>query len=489
MHASTFRQIIASFIISLSALMSGSFFGWPSPVAQILRSERKPMNVTTYEESWMVTCIEIGNLLTPLPTGYLMDAVGRRASLIVSVPIAITGWALIRCTKTVWGLYVARILHGCAMAVAYTVVPIYVGEIADDDKRGSLSLFFQGMISSGVLLVYVVGWMVSYDWLAVIMSAIPMLSVILLTIIPESPHYLMMKGEKDRAFKSLKWLRSTDNEAEIETELKSMTNLSSLNSTPDTLLKSSGRVLAVVLVMSTCQIFTGVGALESYASSAFKMNGNRNAIALGLVALSSDLMSAIIIGRFGRRPLLLISCVGCCISHSIAAYGMFSGEQNLMVLGALAGVMFFANAGIMPLVAAIVCEYFPTEHRAQANGITQFVMTTASLISLKIYQPINEAYGVYSNYVLFAAVGAFTTVFVYLVIPETKGLSFKEVEMELRKSGLKSKVVQDSKVGQENKAFEGTNGGGEDRKVSEVGKDVSGDGDWNCCCVTIKHGP
>lgn len=153
-------------------MMSGTFFGWPSPVTLIFRSERRPMNVTLEQESWMVTCIEIGNLLLPLPTGYLMDAVGRRFSLMVAVPLALTGWALIRGTKAVWGLYVARILHGCAMAVAYTVAPVYLGEIAGNNIRGSLSLFFQGMNSSGVLLVYVVGWMVSYDMLAVAMSAV-----------------------------------------------------------------------------------------------------------------------------------------------------------------------------------------------------------------------------------------------------------------------------------------------------------------------------
>lgn len=325
--------------------------------------------------------------------------------------------------------------------------------------------------------------------------------ITLLTFIPESPHYLIMKGDKDRAIRSLEWLRSTDNKAELEEELRSIVTSSSpatisTDGTPDTLFKTSGRALVLVLVMGTCQIFSGIGALEAYASSAFEMDGNGSAIALGLVALSSDLISAVIIDRFGRRPLLLVSCVGCGISHAAAAYGLFLGQQKLTVLGALAGAMFFANAGIMPLVTTIVCEYFPTNHRAQANGIVQFAMTTASLVSLKIYQPITNTYGVHANYVLFSAVAVFSAVFVYWFIPETKGKTFKEIEMLFRDKKYNSKGGPNSKCsngGQDNKGFEnGKNGhdAGKDSKSIEANKGVEdnmgGGGDWSCCCVTIK---
>lgn len=152
--------------------MTGTFFGWPSPVAHIMRSQDKPLNMTSAEESWMVTCIEIGNLILPVPAGYLMDAIGRRACLMASVPPALIGWTLIRYTRDVWCLYAARILHGCAMAITYTVTPVYLGEIAGVNIRGSLGLFFQGMNSSGVLFVYIVGWTTSYDTLAVAMGVV-----------------------------------------------------------------------------------------------------------------------------------------------------------------------------------------------------------------------------------------------------------------------------------------------------------------------------
>lgn len=153
--------------------MSGTFFGWPSPVRPIMQSDAAPVAVTSDQLSWVITSIEIGNLLSPIPAGYLMDAVGRRTCLMASAPLALAGWALMLFQPpSVWCLYAARVLHGCAMGIAYTVVPVYLGEMAGADIRGSLGLFHQGMNSSGILFVYACGWLTSYYTLAAIMSAV-----------------------------------------------------------------------------------------------------------------------------------------------------------------------------------------------------------------------------------------------------------------------------------------------------------------------------
>lgn len=278
----------------------------------------------------------------------------------------------------------------------------------------------------------------------------PILSITLLAVIPESPHYLAMKGDRGRAHESLSWLRPSDGAVEIEEELRSMVTPAAA-ATPSSggyavgLFKTSGRALAIVLVMGTCQIFSGISALEAYASTAFEraddsesamMTADACAVTLGLMALASDLLSALIIDRCGRRPLLLASCVCCSVSHAAATYGLYRGRHHEpLVLAALAGAVVSANAGLMPLVTTIVCEYFPTGNRAQANGVTQLVMTAASLVSLKIYQPVADAYGVHVNFALFAGVAAFSTAFVYRFIPETKGKTLGEIEMLFSREG------------------------------------------------------
>lgn len=257
----------------------------------------------------------------------------------------------------------------------------------------------------------------------------------LLFVVPESPHYLVMTGDEKTAAESLKWLRPSDTEAQLQDEMRSMATSSSLRTDVRELFTTSGRPLTIVLVIGTCQILSGIIVLEAYASTAFENDGPRTvltadacAVVMGLTALVGDLLSAAVVDRYGRRPLLLASCAGCGLGLATAAYGLYRGHHGPLVLVALAGTMFFANAGLMPLVTTIVCEYFPTHNRALANGITQFVMTAASLMSLKLYQPIIDTFGVHANFVLFAAVATFATAFVYMFVPETKGKTFKEIE-------------------------------------------------------------
>lgn len=110
-----------------------------------------------------------------------------------------------------WYLYVARFLHGSAMAISLIVSPSYVGEMASISIRGSLALVVELTYASGLLLAYVVGWIYSYETLAIVGAVIPVITGVLMIFIPESPYFLMMVGKPEEAARSLRKLRSYDN--------------------------------------------------------------------------------------------------------------------------------------------------------------------------------------------------------------------------------------------------------------------------------------
>lgn len=118
-----------------------------------------------------------------------------------------------------WYLYVARFLHGSAMAISLIVSPSYVGEMASISIRGSLALVVELTYASGLLLAYVVGWMASYETLAIVGAVIPVITGVLMIFIPESPYFLMMVGKPEEAARSLRKLRSYDN-VSFEDELE-----------------------------------------------------------------------------------------------------------------------------------------------------------------------------------------------------------------------------------------------------------------------------
>lgn len=105
------------------------------------------------------------------------------------------------------------------MAISLIVSPSYVGEMADTSIRGSLALVVELTYSSGLLMTYLVGWLADYKTLAIICSVIPVIVMVLMIPVPESPYYLMMTGESIEAYWSLKKLRSCSAE-EFENEIE-----------------------------------------------------------------------------------------------------------------------------------------------------------------------------------------------------------------------------------------------------------------------------
>lgn len=138
----------------------------------------------------------------------------------------------------VWYLYVARFLHGGAMAISLIVSPSYVGEMASISIRGSLTLVVELTYACGLLLSYVVGWLAEYETLAVVGAVIPVITGVLMAFIPESPYYLMMAGKPDEAARSLRKLRDYD-----ETAFKKELEIIRLSVTED----RCGQLITIVL--------------------------------------------------------------------------------------------------------------------------------------------------------------------------------------------------------------------------------------------------
>jgi uncharacterized membrane protein len=67
---------------------------------------------------------------------------------------------------------------------------------------------------------YVVGTFVGWQWLALISGFVPLVFLIAMIFVPESPRYLLMKGKNEEASKSLCWLRKKTSSQEVEDDLK-----------------------------------------------------------------------------------------------------------------------------------------------------------------------------------------------------------------------------------------------------------------------------
>lgn len=82
-------------------LMAGTTLGWSSPMMEYVAKGTSPVHLDSSEESWMVTYIDIGNVLLSIPAGILMDRIGRKMSVFLTIPITLAGWILILTARQV----------------------------------------------------------------------------------------------------------------------------------------------------------------------------------------------------------------------------------------------------------------------------------------------------------------------------------------------------------------------------------------------------
>ncbi|BES90083.1 facilitated trehalose transporter Tret1-like [Nesidiocoris tenuis] len=443
-----FRQYQAATIASISVIILGSALGWPSPVLSRITEHNDPFSMTDDEISWMVSVLYLGNIVSPLPAGYLMDKIGRKLSFMVLAIIPLSSWVLIRFATGPVILYIARFLSGTWSGIVSTVAPMYLAEISEPRIRGALSTFVQMMTNMGVLAEYIIGPRVSYNMLAYISGALPVIFIILMAAMPESPYWLVMKGKKDKARDALIWLRGGGDVKEemelmstsVEEEMKSKGTLKDLVATP-----GNRRALLIVQMLALLQRMSGVSALMAYTSTTLPSRGagsltpNDCVIVMGCVWVISVFGATIFVDSLGRKPLLIASSLGCGVAmFSAGAWFYLDGTNYVDVsdfyytpfASFLVYGLFFC-IGLGPIASTVQGEAFPTNIKGLASGITSFVLAITSFVMNKIYHTIADQAGMYLNYWIFSGACFASLIFCLVYMIETKGKSLSEIQDEL----------------------------------------------------------
>jgi hypothetical protein len=136
------KILISTLPVDLLATSGDLAITWTSPVLAKLYSNDSAVNpfdqpITEDEDSWIGSLINIGAMIGPFPYGFLADKYGRKIGLLaVSVPY-IVSYLTLAFSKTVYLYYFARLLGGIAIGGGYTLLPMYVAEIAEDSNRGN----------------------------------------------------------------------------------------------------------------------------------------------------------------------------------------------------------------------------------------------------------------------------------------------------------------------------------------------------------------
>ncbi|XP_017754191.1 PREDICTED: facilitated trehalose transporter Tret1-2 homolog [Eufriesea mexicana] len=457
---STILQYAAAAAANLCSVSAGAMMGWTSPVfPRLLKVEGNPLGrpITPDEKSWIGSLIAVGAIIGSFVAGYLAERLGRKWTLLSAAAPFLIGWILIGTATVVPQLYVARIILGFALSFAFTVVPMYCGEIAETSVRGALGSFLQLFVTIGLLYAYCIGPYVSYLVFWLLCAICPIAFLACFITMPESPYYLLKVGKRTDAVNALARLRSKS-AASVQKEADE------IQAAVDEAFRTEAKVTDLFTVTTnrkallfTCllvmfQQFSGINVVLFYMEDIFQsarssLPSALSTIIVGAVQTGSSAVTPVIVDKLNRKTLLVFSGIGETVALIALGIHLFlqdrgSDMSSVAFLPILSLVIFIATycVGWGPLAWTVMGEMFASNVKSKASGITVCVCWLCSFFITFYCNKLQQAWGNYSLYWLFAAFCVASVVFTIMVLPETKGKSLQQIQNEL--SGKKSEIPE-----------------------------------------------
>jgi SP family xylose:H+ symportor-like MFS transporter len=350
-----------------------------------------------------------------------------------------------------------RILGGIGVGLASMLSPMYIAEIAPPKVRGNLVAWNQFAIIFGMLVIYFVNygisragsgdvWLNSIGWRYMFLSgSIPAgLFLILLLVVPETPRYLMLRGNEPGARAVLAKLVTKE---ESEKELSEIR--ASLSEHHSGRLFSFGvLVIFIGLMLSVFQQFVGINVVLYYATDIFQgMGMTTNAsllqtIIVGAVNLTFTVVAILTVDRFGRRPLQIIGALIMAVSMAALGTTFWLGGKGIIAL--ISMLVYTAGFAVSwgPVTWVLLSEIFPNQIRGKAMALAvaaqwianYLVSWTFPILDKNPYLVEHFHHGF--AYWIYGVMGIIAALFMWRMVPETKGRTLEQMEALWREHRL-----------------------------------------------------
>jgi len=421
----------------------GTVLAWTSPTLLELQSPNSTLPVTPEEGSWIGSLVAVGAIAGALPAGYFADRFGRKPIVLALSAPFLLSWIMITLANAVEILYVARLIAGFATGAFTVVAPMFIGEIAESSVRGALGSYFQLMLTVGILYTYVVGAIADYVWLGILSGIIPVVFFIAFLRVPESPTYLMKKHRNEDAKKALQYYRGSsyniwkemqDLDRDISESTQTKVSIRDLISS-----KGTRRALIIALGVMIFQQLSGINAVIFYSGDIFKAAGSTldpkvATIIVGVVQVVVTYISSTVVDRVGRKVLLLLSAsiMGLCLAILGLYFCLKKGDDVssigwLPLLCVTVYIVMF-SLGFGPLPWLMMGEVFAPNVKGAASSIAVCTNWTLTFVVTFSFGKLVDGLGEDWTFWLFAIICGIATMFIYFLVPETKGKTLSEIQ-------------------------------------------------------------
>lgn len=428
------------FTWSIIIAFGGFLFGLDTAVISGAEQDiQKLWNLSVFEHGLTVSIALIGTVIGAMAGGIPTDRLGRKKTLFWIAVIFLVS-AIGSALAIDWYTFLFfRFLGGLGVGCSSVTAPMYISELAPASHRGRLVAMFQFNVVLGILIAFLSNYLLqdlgdnSWRWMLGVQAFPAFVFLFAVLYIPESPRWLVVKkGKSEEALEILSLVDPTTARDELNGIEASHHRTSDVTVSSDLFTKQNNFPVILAILFATFNQVSGINAIIYYAPRIFEMTGLGtdsallSSVGLGLVNFIFTILAMNFIDRYGRRSLMLIGSVGLIATLTLVATAFytqnFSGYAVPVYLFIYIAFFAFSQGAV---IWVFISEIFPNEVRAKGQALGSFTHWLMATVIAFTFPYITEKLGGGNSFMLFAIMMVLQLIFVWKLMPETKGRSLE----------------------------------------------------------------
>jgi len=461
------------YVLSCIAAVGGLLFGFDfGVISGAIPFITKQFQLSAGQQGFVTSSVIIGCIFGALFAGILCDKFGRKKILMGTALLFAISAIFSALPQTLTQLVIARFIGGLAVGVASMVSPMYIAEISPARIRGRLVSVNQFAIIFGINLSYLCNALLvgvgTEDYQGTIMTfldnafrdiggytehtnwrwmfgveTIPSIALFIgLFFVPESPRWLTKQGRTDLATMVLARIGGRQHACQEMEDIQLTLAMETEKGSVFELLKPGFRlVLLIGVSLAVIQQISGANTVLIYAEQIFEKAGFADEasslwslVLIGITSLVFTVLAMAIVDKVGRRPLLLIGSAGMALSLVVMtlSFHVDDGSKKWIVVPAIVYIAIYSFT-LAPTVWVVLAEIFPTDIRGRAMSVATFSLWVACFAVLQTFPVLLKCFGENTFYG-YAVICGLACVYMWIIVPETKGKTLEEIERSWRRS-------------------------------------------------------
>jgi SP family xylose:H+ symportor-like MFS transporter len=426
--------------VAFISALGGYLFGFDfAVIAGALPFLREQFSFNEYWDGFATASLALGCVIGCITAGTVADKYGRKPGLMLAAAIFLVSSLAMAFAPGRDFFISCRFAAGIGVGMASTLSPLYIAEMAPAQSRGRMVAINQLTIVLGILITNLVNYSLrnsgpdAWRWM-VGLGALPSAFFLAgVSWLPESPRWLIQKGETSKATAILTRIGGWAYAKELLEAGSSQVKETKVRFA-DLLDKAVLPALWVGMALAVFQQFCGINVVFNFTTTIFASIGFdqddqlKQTVFIGIVNLFFTVLAMWQVDKLGRKPLMLLGAGGLAILYLLSAI-LLQQQSPLAAWSLLAAIGVYAMS-LAPVTWVLIAEIFPTHVRGLAVSVAVVALWLAYALLVFTFPILASRLGTYTPFYIYAGICLLGLVFVYKKVRETKGKSLEDLEQD-----------------------------------------------------------